>query len=70
MALQNRMSLLCNAIGIGLLYNVSSWVKMSWIDIDVFHPVKFGWLETLNWLGTVLSSMWKHALLMLVNDKK
>jgi hypothetical protein len=57
-------------MGVDLPYDDSRWVKMSWIDIDAFHPVKFGWLETLNWLGTVLLSMQKHALLMLVNDKK
>ncbi len=70
MGLRNRRLLLCSAIGVGLPYDVSSWVRIYWIDIDAFHPVKFAMLETLYWMGMESSSMRKHALLMFLYDKK
>ncbi len=69
-ALLKQLSVAKSATLLGLLYLSSSWVRISWIHMVEFHPVNVGVFNTLNWLGTSLSSMQKHARWMFFNDLK
>ncbi len=48
----------------GLPYVVSSWSRMSMIDILLLQPIRVGTLETLNWSAMLVSSMRKHVCRM------
>jgi hypothetical protein len=57
-----------NVIVSGLLYVPSSWSSIALIDMLVFHLVRVGTFDTLNWLATFSSSMQKHACWMFTYD--
>ncbi len=60
-----KSMLFCNsAFGIGGLYVMVIWSRISMISIDWFHPRSIGLLETLKALLMLSLSMLKHACLM------